>query len=107
MSRPPACGPGVRTPAIPLPSPPARMSLAYTRWPASRRGLSSWTSSLCDSSLIETLQRTIAERGLIRAGERVLVAVSGGPDSLALLHALHALSAALRIELVAAHLDHR
>ena len=62
---------------------------------------------MSDPPLIETFQRTVAERGLIRPGERLLVAVSGGPDSLALLHALRTLREALRIELVAAHLDHR
>ena len=39
-------------------------------------------------------------------GDTVLVAVSGGPDSVAMLHALHACSQALGISLVVAHLDH-
>jgi tRNA(Ile)-lysidine synthetase-like protein len=36
----------------------------------------------------------------------VVVAVSGGPDSLALLHALHTLRRQLRVDLHVAHLDH-
>ena len=40
-------------------------------------------------------------------GARIVVAVSGGPDSLALLHALHALKGGLGLDLRAAHLDHR
>ena len=40
------------------------------------------------------------------SGARVVVAVSGGPDSLALLHALNALKAGLGLDLRAAHLDH-
>jgi len=40
-------------------------------------------------------------------GARLIVAASGGPDSLALLHALHALKRPLRLDLRAAHFDHR
>jgi tRNA(Ile)-lysidine synthase len=40
-------------------------------------------------------------------GRRVLVAVSGGPDSLCLLHALVRLRRLFRIETVAFHFDHR
>ena len=39
-------------------------------------------------------------------GARIVAAVSGGPDSLALLHALHALKDRLRLDLRAAHIDH-
>ena len=50
---------------------------------------------------------TIRQRGLLAPGERVVVAVSGGADSLALLYALHALSGPLRVALHVAHLNHR
>ena len=43
---------------------------------------------------------------LFGAGARVVVAVSGGPDSVALLAALHALREELHLEVVAAHVDH-
>jgi tRNA(Ile)-lysidine synthase len=39
-------------------------------------------------------------------GSRLLVAVSGGPDSLALLHVLAELARTQRLSLVVAHLDH-
>ena len=39
-------------------------------------------------------------------GASLVVAVSGGPDSLALVHALHSLRHDLRLRLHAAHLDH-
>ncbi len=56
--------------------------------------------------LVARVLRTIEEHRLVAAGDRVLVAVSGGPDSTALLHALLALRAPLGIELEAATVDH-
>lgn len=56
--------------------------------------------------LIEAVRRTIAEKDMICPGETVLVGLSGGADSVALLHALWTLRAELSIDLVAAHLNH-
>ena len=43
---------------------------------------------------------------ILQQGDRVLVAVSGGPDSMALLHILYALRTELDLELEIAHLQH-
>ncbi len=56
--------------------------------------------------IIQTVRSTISKHRLLRAGDRVIVAVSGGPDSLALLYCLRSLSEELRLELMAAHFDH-
>jgi len=56
--------------------------------------------------LLRQLLATVRERALFPAPGLAVVAVSGGPDSVALLHALHELSPVLRIELLVAHLDH-
>ncbi|HEY6041943.1 MAG TPA: tRNA lysidine(34) synthetase TilS [Anaerolineae bacterium] len=53
------------------------------------------------------VRSTIAKHNLFAVGERVVIGVSGGPDSLALLHILTALKDETQIELVAAHLNHQ
>ncbi len=57
-------------------------------------------------SLKEKVLQAITRYALLRAGERVLVAVSGGQDSLTLLGILHELAPELQIELAVAHLHH-
>jgi tRNA(Ile)-lysidine synthase len=56
--------------------------------------------------LTDQVEKTIAEHRLLVHGETVVVGVSGGPDSLCLLHLLHRLRDRLRLDLHAAHLDH-
>ncbi len=48
----------------------------------------------------------IQQNGLIKQGQKILVAVSGGPDSVCLLHLLFNLQKELQISLHIAHLDH-
>ncbi len=54
----------------------------------------------------QELLKEAAERGLWSKGDIMVVAVSGGPDSMALLHLLHSLSDEQGLKLVAAHADH-
>lgn len=56
--------------------------------------------------LMRQVENSIRTEGLIRAGERIVVAVSGGPDSMALLHVLFVLSKPYHLQLVAAHVNH-
>lgn len=49
----------------------------------------------------------IREHNLVRSGETVLVAVSGGPDSVSLLYLLYRLRSELNISLHIAHLNHQ
>jgi len=57
-------------------------------------------------ALEQHIHDVVRRDGLARVGERILVAVSGGPDSMALLHALHALRGRLRVDLWVGHVDH-
>lgn len=63
--------------------------------------------SKIDTGLAGRFVRHVAARGLFRAGERVVVAVSGGADSTALLHLLRFSPGLPTLDLVAAHFDHR
>jgi tRNA(Ile)-lysidine synthase len=58
------------------------------------------------TALAKRISSFIKEYGLISGGEKVLVAVSGGPDSVCMLHVLNNLKEVLDIQLHAAHLDH-
>jgi len=49
----------------------------------------------------------IRENRMVTAGEKIVVAVSGGPDSVCLLHILYGLRRELGITLHIAHLNHR
>jgi tRNA(Ile)-lysidine synthase len=56
--------------------------------------------------MLSSVLHTVRAHGLLGPGDRVLVAVSGGPDSMALLHALWELRARLDIALEVATVDH-
>lgn len=56
--------------------------------------------------LLDRVRRAIAAHRLLAAGDRIVAAVSGGADSVALLHLLVSLQPSLRLVLHIAHLDH-
>jgi tRNA(Ile)-lysidine synthase len=57
-------------------------------------------------AMLERIKETIRKYTMITPGDRIVVAVSGGPDSVCLLSVLHVLSGKLNLSLHVAHLDH-
>ena len=56
--------------------------------------------------LVQSVEKTLVEFKMLQSGDKVLVAVSGGPDSVALLHVLLALQAKIDIRIGIGHLNH-
>ena len=56
--------------------------------------------------LVDSTRHNIALHSMLRPGDRVVVAVSGGQDSLCLLHVLMRLGGELGVTLHVAHLNH-
>ena len=56
--------------------------------------------------LAHAVERTIRRHAMLAGGETVLVAVSGGADSVALLHILRELAPTFRLTLHVLHVDH-
>ena len=59
------------------------------------------------NELLKTVKDTIARHEMLRRGDVVVVALSGGPDSVCLLHLLEELGPKLSLRLCVAHFDHR
>ena len=57
--------------------------------------------------VFEKVLSTIDKHNLIEDGDKIVLGISGGPDSVCLLHILNRLKEKLNIELYAAHMNHQ
>src|SRR5438034_388533 len=72
----------------------------------SRTARSGWACRAADVDLVHAAERTIRRHAMLAGGETVLIGVSGGADSVALLHVLLRLAGALDLRLHVLHVDH-
>lgn len=64
------------------------------------------SNSMVEKKILKTVRQTIAAHRMLAAGDSVLIAVSGGADSVALAYVLHSLAADYRLRMAIAHLNH-
>lgn len=57
--------------------------------------------------ILEKFKETIKEYKLIERGDKIIVALSGGPDSVCMLHLLNSIKEEYGLKLYAAHLNHQ
>ncbi|MSR35896.1 MAG: tRNA lysidine(34) synthetase TilS [Gemmatimonadetes bacterium] len=89
------------------PAGPARGGPHRSRRAAARSRAAGMTGSAESAPLAGRVAAHLAVRGRPAQGERVVVALSGGLDSLVLLHLLRFAPELPRVDVVAAHFDHR
>jgi tRNA(Ile)-lysidine synthase len=58
-------------------------------------------------NFIEYISKWVDHHNLIRSGQTIIIGLSGGPDSVFLLHYLKMRQTELNLHLIAAHLDHQ
>ncbi|MGQ0548317.1 MAG: tRNA lysidine(34) synthetase TilS [Armatimonadota bacterium] len=63
-------------------------------------------ASLTPHQIVQRVRQTLRREQMLSGGEAVVVATSGGPESMALLHVLRRLQDEFRLRLHAVHVDH-
>ncbi len=63
--------------------------------------------TVLDANLVEQVAESISRYNMLVPGGRVGIAVSGGADSVVLLHILHRLSSTLGIQVMVLHVNHQ
>jgi tRNA(Ile)-lysidine synthase len=84
----------------------AGVCLCSERLQRSSLPLSKTTMQPHSHKLLEKVEQTILSQNMLKKGDRILTAVSGGPDSVALLHLLLRLAPKWELKIGVAHLNH-
>jgi len=87
----------------PLTHPPAPLSLINR---GGDRAVAKKGKFMSNNKFIEKILTTIKKHEMITAGDRIVVGVSGGPDSICLLNVLNELKDRLSIKLYVVHINH-
>ena len=53
------------------------------------------------------VKNTIEKYNLIEKGDKIILGVSGGPDSICMLHILESLREELEFEIIVCHINHQ
>lgn len=61
---------------------------------------------IVEKTIVRSVKQTIGEHSMFQVGDQVLVAVSGGPDSVALIHLLNTIAPLFSFRMAIAHLNH-
>lgn len=64
------------------------------------------SNSVVEKQILRKVDKTLHAHSMIQIGDAVLVGVSGGPDSVALVHILRALASKYGLRMAIAHLNH-
>ncbi|MCP4625093.1 MAG: tRNA lysidine(34) synthetase TilS [bacterium] len=64
------------------------------------------SKNIAEKKILRMVRQTIADHRMLAAGDAVLIAISGGMDSVAMVQVLHTLAADFSIQLAIAHLNH-
>ena len=56
--------------------------------------------------MIKKVREIITKEEMVKTGDKLVLGVSGGPDSIAMLHILNELKKEMKFEIVVAHINH-
>ena len=63
-------------------------------------------NGMINDAIVEKVLKDIKDKNLIERGDTVVVGLSGGPDSVCLLHVLKSIEKIMNIKIKAVHVNH-